>query len=86
MMKKGYKELLAEANAAIETIPAQEALQRFGREDIVFIDIRDSAELAQQGQIPGAIHVPRGSLEFAVDPASPMHKPVFASGKKFVFY
>ena len=85
-MKKGYKELLAEANAAIETIPAAEAVQLHGHEDIVFVDIRDSAELAQTGKIPGALHIPRGSLEFAVDPESPMHNPVFASGKKFAFY
>ena len=85
-MKKGYKELLAEANAAVETIPAEDAVQLHGNEDIVFVDILDSAELAQTGKIPGAVHIPRGSLEFVVDPESPMHNPVFASGKKIAFY
>lgn len=85
-MKKGYKELLAEANAAVETIPAADAVQLHGNEDIVFVDILDSAELAQTGKIPGAVHIPRGSLEFVVDPESPMHNPVFASGKKIAFY
>jgi rhodanese-related sulfurtransferase len=85
-MKKGYKELLAEANAAVETIPAAAATHLFGDPTVVFVDIRDSAELARDGKIPGAVHVPRGSLEFAVDPESPMHKPVFGEQKKFVFY
>ena len=85
-MKKGYKELLAEANAAVETIPTAEAVKLFGDEEVIFVDIRDSAELARDGKIPGAVHVPRGSLEFAVDPESPMHKPVFSEKKKFVFY
>lgn len=85
-MKKGYKELLAEANAAVEAVSADEAQEFLENEDVVFVDIRDSAELERTGTIPGAVHIPRGSLEFAVDPESPMHKPVFSSGKKFVFY
>ncbi|MEZ4859750.1 MAG: rhodanese-like domain-containing protein [Caldilineaceae bacterium] len=85
-MKKTIKEMLAEANAAIETIPAAEALQLVGNDEVVLVDIRDSAELARDGKIPGSIHVPRGSLEFYVDPTSPMHKPIFAEKKKFVFY
>ena len=36
--------------------------------------------------IPGAFHAPRGMLEFWVDPESPYHKDIFASGKTFVFY
>src|SRR3546814_15201412 len=36
--------------------------------------------------IPGAVHAPRGMLEFWVDPESPYHRDVFASGKKFLFY
>ena len=85
-MKKSIKEMLAEANAVIETIPAAEAIKLLDNEDVLFIDIRDSAELARDGRIPGSIHAPRGSLEFYVDPESPMHNPVFSSGKKCVFY
>ena len=49
-------------------------------------DIRDVRELEREGMIPGAFHAPRGMLEFWVDPESPYHKPVFASGKSFVLY
>ena len=87
-LTKGYKDLLAEANARIETVtPAQaRAWLDAGDPDVVFVDIRDPRELEREGMIPGALHAPRGMLEFWVDPESPYHKPVFASGKRFVFY
>jgi len=83
---KGYKALLDEANEHIETIPAEEAVKMVGDADTVFVDIRDPRELERDGMIPGALHAPRGMLEFWVDPESPYHKDIFASGKKFVFY
>jgi len=47
---------------------------------------RAYTELEREGVIPGAFHCPRGMLEFWIDPESPYHKDVFASGKEFVFY
>lgn len=85
-MQKGYKQLVAEANATIETIPVAEALPLLDREEVVFIDIRDLPEIERDGIIPGAIHVPRGMLEFTADPESPYHKEVFASGKQLLIY
>ena len=83
---RGYKALLAEANAKIETIPAAEAVGLAGREDIVLVDLRDPRELEREGKVPGALHCPRGMLEFWIDPESPYHKPVFAEDKRFVFF
>jgi rhodanese-related sulfurtransferase len=85
-MKKGYKALLDEANAAIETVPAAEAVGLHGSDDVVFVDLRDPRELEREGMIPGAFHCPRGMLEFWIDPESPYHKPVFAEDRRFVFY
>lgn len=85
-MKKGYKQLLDEANARIETIPTAEAVRLKDDPDTLFVDIRDVRELERDGMIPGALHAPRGMLEFWVDPESPYHKDVFASGKRLVFY
>lgn len=82
---RGYKALLEEANAAVETIPAAEALALAGREDTVLVDLRDPRELEREGRLPGAVHCPRGMLEFWIDPESPYHKPVFAQDKRFVF-
>ncbi|MFQ5974180.1 MAG: rhodanese-like domain-containing protein [Alphaproteobacteria bacterium] len=85
-MKKGFKAFLAEANAIIETCSVQDAIKMLDREDTVFIDVRDARELEKEGKVPGAVHVSRGFLEFSIDPESPLHDPVFASGKRFVFY
>ena len=83
---KGIDQLLAAARAKIEEIPAAEALALRDDESVQIVDIRDVRELDRDGMIPGALHAPRGMLEFWVDPASPYHRDVFASGKKFVFY
>lgn len=83
---RGIKELLAEANAAIETIAAPAAVSQQGDSRIVFVDLRDPRELVREGKIPGAFHCPRGMLEFWLDPLSPYHKPIFAEDRKFLFY
>ncbi len=85
-MKKGYKALIDEAAAKIRTRTTEEALKIYGDANIVFVDLRDVRELEREGMIPGAFHAPRGMLEFWVDPESPYHKDVFASGREFVFY
>jgi rhodanese-related sulfurtransferase len=85
-MKKGYKALLEEANAEIEAITPAEAAEMAKRDDVVLVDIRDPRELDREGRIPGAFHATRGMLEFWIDPDSPYHKPVVASGKTFVFF
>ena len=85
-LKKGYKQLLAEANERIETIPTADAIKLHGDADTVFVDIRDPRELERDGMVEGALHAPRGMLEFWADPESPYHKEVFASGKRLVLY
>ena len=85
-MKKGIKELVAEAEAEIETLSVDQAKALANDPNVTFVDLRDIRELEREGVIPGAYHAPRGMLEFWVDPDSPYHKPVFATGKKFVFF
>jgi rhodanese-related sulfurtransferase len=85
-MVKKAADLVAEANAAVGTLSAAEAKQLVGRGDVLFVDVRDGAELARHGKIPGAVHAPRAFLEFHADPASPSHKPELASGKRLVLY
>ncbi len=90
-IKRGYKTMLDEANAVIETIPAADAVQRFPQggsniQDIVIVDLRDPREIEREGRIPGAFSCPRGMLEFWIDPASPYAKPIFQEDKKFVFH
>jgi rhodanese-related sulfurtransferase len=85
-IRKGFREMVAEAEAAIETLNVEEALARHAGEDTVFVDLRDIRELEGEGVIPGAFHCPLGMLEFWIDPESPYHKPVFAEDKAFLFF
>ena len=83
---RGYKTLLDEANAKIETLPVADAIALHGREDVVFVDLRDPREMEREGKMPGAFACTRGMLEFWIDPESPYAKPIFAEPKKFVFF
>jgi rhodanese-related sulfurtransferase len=55
-------------------------------ERTVVVDIRDHRELYLNGKIPGAVHAPRGMLEFWVDPASEYHRSVFDPSKRYILY
>jgi rhodanese-related sulfurtransferase len=85
-MVKKAAELVAAANAAVDQLSVEEAMPLVGRADVQFVDVRDSAELATHGKIPGAVHATRGMLEFYADPSSPAHKPELASGKRLILY
>ncbi len=82
----GFRALVDAAEREIETLSVADALKLHGRADVVFVDLRDPRELQREGKMPGAVHCPRGMLEFWIDPESPYHKPVFAEDKKFVFF
>jgi len=82
----GYKTLLDEANADIEAVSAETLQREIAQEDLVVIDLRDIRELQREGHLPGAVHTPRGMLEFWIDPDSPYAKPIFQEDKRFVFY
>lgn len=83
---KGYRQLLDEANAQIETIDVAMAKDLHAAGEVLFVDLRDPRELEREGRLPGAFHCPRGMLEFWIDPESPYAKPEFQQDRKFVFF
>ncbi len=86
-IKRGVKQMVDEAMAEIETISTADAIARHESDDVVFVDIRDVRELDKEGMIPGAVHAPRGMLEFWVDPDSPYHRDVFdQEDKTYLLY
>ena len=85
-IKKGYRQMLDEAEAEVETLPPPAAVALHDAADVLFVDLRDPREVEREGRIPGAFHCTRGMLEFWIDPASPYHKTVFAEPKRFVFF
>ena len=82
----GHQQLMAEAEAAVGHVTAEQAIELSARDDVVIVDIRDPRELEREGKIPGSFHAPRGMLEFWVDPASPYFKPVFGEDKTFIIH
>ncbi len=82
----GVQQMLDEANAAIKTLTLDEAQELLGRDDVLFVDLRDVRELDRDGRLPGAFHCPRGMLEFWIDPASKYAKPQFQEDRTFVFF
>ena len=83
---KGYKALVAEADAQVTTLEVTEVEKLIGNPDVVLVDLRDPRELEREGRMPGAFHCPRGMLEFWIDPESPYAKPEFQQDKQFVFF
>ncbi|MDE2977198.1 MAG: rhodanese-like domain-containing protein [Acidobacteriota bacterium] len=82
---RGVRELVAEADAAIETVTVAAALER-QQAGALIVDLRDIRERAREGFIPGSFHAPRGMIEFWVDPGSPYFKEVFGEEREFIFH
>ena len=70
MTIKSSQTLVSEALKEIKTISTDEAHKMVGDNQCNLIDIRDIRELQKEGQIEGANHIPRGMLEFWLDPES----------------
>ncbi len=62
-MPKSIQELVTEAKSQIENLDVEQTAAEIEQGALV-VDIRESEELAQHGRIPGAMHIPRGLLEF----------------------
>lgn len=79
-------ELVAQAKANVTALSAQDVAARVAEGDTVVVDLREPAEIEATGKIPGAVHAPRGMLEFFADPSSPYHKPELDPSKPTILY
>jgi len=70
---KTAKNFLEEANAVVTRISPEEGIAQHASSENIFIDVRDSGDIAKSGTISGALRIPRGFIEFAADDASPFH-------------
>jgi len=78
--------MVDEAKQRIENLSVEQVREEMDSESAVIVDIRDIRELLQKGKIPGAVHAPRGMLEFWVDPASEYYRDVFQPEKRYILY
>jgi rhodanese-related sulfurtransferase len=85
-MAKNAKDLVEAANAVVPRISFADVQEKMGADDVLVVDVRDAPELEKTGKIAGAVHVPRGMLEFRADPESPYHDQNFAKDKTVILY
>lgn len=83
---KTAMQLVETAMAEIETLTVAQAQKVVASGDVLLVDLRDVRECKREGKITGAVHVPRGMLEFWIDPQSAYHKPELATDKKLLFF
>jgi len=86
MAVKSAKELVGDAGKSVEALSGQEAAKLVGDPGVLFVDVRESEELQKTGRLRGAVHVPRGLLEFQTDPSSPTHKPELGGERKLILF
>ena len=86
MLKRGFKALLAEANAVIETVAIPDLLYYLEDTGAVLVDVRETVEREKDGAIPGSVHAPRGMLEFHADPESPVYKDALRPDRHIILY
>jgi len=82
-MARTAAEMVAEAKSKVRAITPEE-VSEMG--NILIVDVRDAPEVEASGKVPGAVHVPRGMLEFRADPSSPYHDKNFDPSKTVVLY
>lgn len=85
-IQKGYAELVAEAERNIESLDPAEVEKLLEAPGVMLVDLRDIRELKREGKIPGAFHVPRGMLEFWIDPDSPYYQTRFDDAEALILY
>ena len=83
LMKTAQK-YLEEANAIVPSMSVEDGIALHGSDDVVFVDVRDSSDIAASGTIAGALKIPRGLIEFKADPATPLHEPALDPSKQIV--
>ena len=87
MLIKSSKTLVDEAIKEIKTLKLEEVKELIDKKTCTLIDLRDIRELYNEGGIGGAIHIPRGVLEFWVDEESPyFQKGLFSEDKQIVLF
>ena len=71
---KSSQTLVQEALKEIKTINTDEAYELSQNDKCNLIDIRDIRELENEGRVENSHHIPRGMLEFWLDPESAYFK------------
>ena len=72
---KTAKIYMSEANAEVEKIDINSAIEKHSSNSATFIDVRDSAEIDKTGTIKNSLRIPRGMIEFIADDSTAIYNP-----------
>jgi rhodanese-related sulfurtransferase len=86
VVTRSVKQMVEAADAAVPRITVTHAQELIADGNALVVDVRDAPEIQQSGKVAGALHVPRGMLEFRADPEAPTHDPQFDKNKAVIVY
>ena len=81
---KTAADYLDAANASVPKLTPEEGIEKHKAGGALFIDVRDSAAIAESGTIAGALRIPRGFMEFAADDATPYHNSALTKDAEII--
>ena len=83
---KSSQSLVEDALKSIETLSSSEVKKLLDNNEITLIDVRDIREIWKEGTIENSKHIPRGMLEFWLDPESTYYQANKIKDSKKWFY
>lgn len=85
-VRRSVKSLVEEAESQVNTLSPAEVDAKLSQQGLILVDLRDIRELKRDGKIPGSLHVPRGMLEFWIDPESSYYRKEFDDAEELILY
>jgi rhodanese-related sulfurtransferase len=85
-MAKTAADLVTEAKQRVQNLTVDQAAEELERGDALLVDLREPGERQEHGAIPGAVHAPRGMLEFWADPTSTYHRAEFDPNRRVILH
>jgi rhodanese-related sulfurtransferase len=85
-MAHSVTDMIAHARGQVRNLSVAEVAEALESGAATLVDLREPAEVARDGAVPGAVLAPRGMLEFWADPASPYHRPEFDPAATTIVY
>ena len=81
---KTSKDYLEEANKVVKKIEMNDALEKHKNNSAIFIDVRDSSDIAETGTITGALKIQRGLIEFVADDSHELHNKALKKDSEII--
>ena len=81
---KTSKDYLEEANKVVKKIEMNDALEKHKNNSAIFIDVRDTSDIAATGTIAGALKIQRGLIEFVADDSHGLHNKALKKDSEII--